>query len=212
MTKTEEMDYIEKDFFPNHIAIPSEGRFPDGTPIQKLIWGQPGTNFYRVVYILLGGILTVIGDCGEAIYIAGLTSLKEWARCDLDYFARKCLASAHGRGGKTWDFDAAANRLTQAINERANDEDETPLNLVAALDLNGYDLSALHSRFEYSAMVLDEPDLPCFKPGPGEKRPYLLDLSDLGCPGEKIDLMVHAHLVGLKMAVKQLQEKGQLSC
>jgi hypothetical protein len=211
MNHKREEQRIRNEFFPNHTATLQTASFDRSEyTIKKLVWSNGNSNMYRIVYLLHGCLLTVFGDCEEAIYIAGLATFEEWASCELDYFAGKCQASRHGQGGKSWDGDYAKTRLTSMINEYAKDENAEPLTLDQAFNEIHQDTSVLNSRIEWHNMIrhCDE-GLPYRKRVPHYRE--VIDLTSLYDIGITPDICIHAHLVGLKMAVDQLKARGELS-
>ena len=85
----ERLKEIETRWFANHRAVIVCG---DAANFTHLCWQQPGTNNYRVDYVLLPklGVLHVSGDIGCATYEwNGRISLTFLAGCNADYFIGK---------------------------------------------------------------------------------------------------------------------------
>lgn len=77
---------------------------------------RPATNYGLCFTLLDSGHLVVTGDLGDAIYFVGAPNERGivwFARCDLQYFASKCVASEHGRGYESWDRELAEIRIRE---------------------------------------------------------------------------------------------------
>lgn len=134
-------------------------------------------------YLRTGGFLYVTGDLGNATYMA-LGSFKSWAECDLTYFSGKCVASEDGAQYRAWDPDYLKLQVIESLKE----SEKTWHNFCSR---NGD--SALSSEQEWIAWAAiygsdfwDEPST----------YPY----------GKRISTRCHAHLIGLKMAMKQFNK------
>jgi len=83
-----------------------------GCDIEVLTWKKPGTNNYMIKYIVSGNTLCVYGDLGEAIYQWSQNISFEWlSGLDLSYFKGKCQASEVGRDFREWDDRTAIKFL-----------------------------------------------------------------------------------------------------
>lgn len=190
MTNAQREEDIRK-WFANHVAILSTAKDHIGE-ITTLEWAQPGTWNCRIVYMMRGGILLVYGDLGDAVYQWGdKISLEFLAGCSLDYFTGKCQASEEGRGGKEWDEDLCRS------------------NFISHIVIN-YELTAqvveawITSEYiEFSRCGFYETISNAGKIDGNDIETY-----ELGNMGERPSGHVHAHLIGLKMAHKQLKEKS----
>lgn len=178
--------------FANHVAEYSEAEV-GRVRVERLVWRQPGTNNYRVDYACIGGsVLCVCGDLGEAVYNAGGQSLAWWARCDRSYFAGKCMASEYGRGYKDWDDDRALSRFREEIARMRADGEEIDADLV------------------------DEAEL-CLAGGRGEWEAWMRESAHelfgddwwdfVPNFGVVIAQRCELHLIGLKLAIAQLDER-----
>jgi hypothetical protein len=181
--------FIKEEWFQDHRAEHTttlEGIF------DLIQWKRPLNNNYLMVYILIPGYLIVTGDVGDAIYASGLSTFKQWADCDIGYFAGKCVASESGRQYREWDSDFLKKRIMEALKEHAEENEQE-------IDKSWKDFvayggsSSMCSQQEWISWLTDKgsiffgPD-PCCWPADGQ-------IISIRCKG---------HLIGLKMAVKQL--------
>lgn len=177
-------------YFAKHVASHSVAEM-DGRTVERLVWREPKVSYNYVQYIAVEGTLFVSGDLGDAVYETGAESLQWWTRCDLHYFAGKCMASEEGRGYRTWDGDAAAVRFDEEIERMRNDGEEIDDNLV-------YEgRSALvESQWEWEYWLREE-GTQLFGQDWWEFAPKF---------GKVISDRCLLHLLGLKLAIQQLQE------
>ena len=97
---------VRKTWFKNHEVLEhSTLEDENGNKVERLVWGQKGTNIFRMVFLRLGGRLFVCGDAGEAAFgwHSSIGTLENMAHTSLDYFAGKCQASEEGRSFREWD-------------------------------------------------------------------------------------------------------------
>ena len=93
--------------------------------METLSWKKSGTSVFGIDYIMRGNILIVTGDLGHAIYRWSSPVMLEWvSRCDLSYFAEKCVASETGSGGKEWNAEIAKERFIKEVKIRINESDD----------------------------------------------------------------------------------------
>lgn len=181
--------YIREEWFHQHIA--EQIRALDG--IFNLIkWKRPNSNNYLIVYIQTPGYLIVTGDVGDAIYASGLSTFKQWADCNVGYFAGKCVASESGRQYKEWDSDFLKPRIMEALKEHAEEnkqEIDQSWKDFAAFGGSG----AISSQQEWVAWLAERGHI--F---------FGLDPFDWPADGLITSIRCKGHLIGLKMAVKQL--------
>jgi hypothetical protein len=191
-------------WFKNHVATYEEITTPKGINIEILTWRQPESSIYFIRYIKNRGTLSVSGDVGDAIYQwhHSIGSMECIAGLEVDYFASKCMASENGRGYKEWNEDEAKKDIEDYITEceKEWDDEEKALDIrekFAILDGN----EALSSMGEWHAW-LHENGYEFF----GD------DYYEFGNIGTVVDMRCHSHLYGLKLAIKQLTERGDLPC
>lgn len=153
--------------------------------IRYIEFGKPGTMIYKIHYIITRNVLTVFGDCYEAVYMwSSKVSLEFLAGCSLGYFAEKCRASQHGYGSKHWDSDRAKESIEWRL-EEMEEEDRKKFT-----DLNGFD--HLSTEFEWCLWLQDH------------GYDVFGDICELGNIGMDTSWECHAHLVGLKMINEKL--------
>lgn len=95
------MDYLQKakneirnKWFENHVIKSIKGE--EG--FQKVIWGEPGTSMYQVIYVLSGNMVYISGDLGVAAYeLSETAKLQRLGQYDLSYFTGKLAASQHSK-------------------------------------------------------------------------------------------------------------------
>lgn len=149
--------------------------------IRYIVFGKPGTGIYRINYIIIRNVLTVFGDCYEAVYMWGdKVNLEFLAGCSLGYFAEKCRASQHGYGSKHWVSDHAKENIRWRFEEAEEEDTEKKFT-----ELGGF--NNLSTEFEW-CMWLQDHGYDVFG-----------DISEMGDIGMEVSWECHAHLVGLKM-------------
>lgn len=197
---------IRERWFPNHVAsriiydqhprpgpenVVNQGlmRFAE---MPVLVWRKTDTSNYFVRYTIHGRVLMVYGDIGEAIYgWSDLISFEWLAGLDLDYFRGKCLASELGRNPYEWDADVAQEAM-DANFKMWKEEEYADVHPEAYKDAGGK--NTLGHRDEWIAW-LHVNGWDCF----GEAY------TDLARIGDTIPLRVQAHLIGIQMALAQLE-------
>ncbi len=177
------MEKCEKEqineWFQNHVAQ-YDNTLPD---MSFLSWKRPDSDNSAMIYQLRQGYLTVLGDVGTAVYhLESISSFKEWAECDLYYFSSKCLASEDGRLYEGWNIDYLLKEVKRALNECGKKtwkdfKDES---------------GATTNEIEWTMWLTRNGE--DFFGDP----PYWPN-------GRAISIRCRAHLMGLKMAVKQLK-------
>lgn len=181
--------YIKEEWFHQHIA--EQIRTLDG--IFNLIkWKRPDSNNYLILYIQTSGYLIVTGDVGNAIYASGMSTFKEWADCDTGYFAGKCVASEYGRQYKEWDSDFLKPRIMEALKEHAEENEQE-------IDESWKDFAA----FGGSCAISSQQEWIVWLTEYGRKF-FGPDPSYWPADGYITSIRCKSHLIGLKMAVKQL--------
>lgn len=190
-------EYIRTTWFKNHVA--HYKTYKKG--IEIIDWANPKRSAYRISYIEYDSYLHVTGDVGDALYQAGLGSLKRWSECELGYFASKCVASEQGPGYHEWDSDTLRERVIE------NMETSDALKIADGEKIENNDswnllrekggLSNMGSQFEWGIWLERHGD-EFFGPDP-----YCWPTD-----GKIISVRCKGHLIGLQMAIKQLTEKG----
>lgn len=162
--------------------------------IKTLYWAKPGTGMYSIRYVIMGPVLMVWGDLGDAVY--RWSAPIDWhflAGCDLQYFAGKCQASPVGRTYEDYDADVAWLDFQEALERHA--EDGYPAPDPQAVEegrraiRNGHDEWHEWMRSEGSRV---------FGPDWYEWVPDV---------GKRVAMTCAAHLFGIKMAVAQMPPK-----
>lgn len=166
-----------KDHKAEHISLPE---------MEILIWANPNRSTYRVTYCAHNDLLYVTGDIGYAIYRAGLESLREWSKCELDYFSGKCVASELGAQYLQWDSDFMREEVESALKDSEKTWDdfvvksghistETELEWVQWLSEYGTEFFG-YDRFNWPMN------------------------------GKRIDIRCRGQLIGLQMAIQKMDE------
>lgn len=177
--------------FKDHVAIESRwsDHIGDGVTIE---WKKPGTNIYRIVYMMRGGLLICYGDCGEAVYSwggvpGGLTP--QWlSNLHLSYFASKCEASDDYRNshrGMEWDREKAEAAIRARVVEYSEDEDWA----AKFSNITGYEYEEAAWSDESAGRFASE---------------YGIEPEDLYDSGWTVSGTVRRHFYGIKMATEYL--------
>lgn len=181
--------FIRENWFQDHLA--DQTRTLDGV-FDLIKWKGPTTNNYAMVYIQVPGRLIVAGDVGDAIYTCGFNSFKEWANCDATYFAGKCTASEAGRQYKEWDSDYLKKSVMEELQDHADKNGQKIGDSWKDLATFG-GRGAMNCQQEW-IVWLTEHGYQFFGP----------DSSYWPADGLRISIRCRGHLIGLQMAVKQL--------
>lgn len=174
--------FFQEEWFHEHVA--EQTRTLDGV-FDLIKWKRPTNNNYLMIFIQMPGYLLVTGDVGDAIYASGLSTFKEWANCDLGYFAGKCVASENGRQYLEWDGDILKTRVKEALEQLSDYKWED-------LEAAGGS-SAMYHEQEWLIWLIEHGDN-FFGP---DRYCWPTD-------GKVISMRCRGHLTGLKMAVEQL--------
>jgi hypothetical protein len=200
MTRLDEKD--QQRCFGKHVA---EYKKLDEN-MELLEWGQPEHSNGRIIYIIRGATLMVYGDHYEAIYRwSGSIDFQFLAGCHLGYFHEKCCASPNGREFRTWDEKEAVADFKEYVKDHLRDNmtaDEVREWKTKWADDYDSCLSGLQegSQFFWHACLSEHSDFR--SEGLGDDDHYLFTI------GMPIDVQCQIHLIGIRMAVKQLEEKG----
>lgn len=174
-----------------------------GPGMEYLVWSKPGTCVGYVSYIAIGASLIVRGDYGEAIYrVTDNQPLRFWANTGISYFREKCRASEGGYGSKWHDWSEAEcrRRIDEAMREYWEDSEEGMPDMYegyledmksAACTEQDWQMYISRNDDELGRLLGD----------------YWQDYSpwEWGCVHP---VRLYCHHIGLKLACKQLREKG----
>lgn len=200
------MDYkaripMIKNEFKNHVStrtvfIASNNEKEE---IEQITWEQPGTNTMKITYLRKGSVLFVYGDCYEAIYkwYGDLNNLEAMSKCELSYFASKCVAGEKNE----WDEDEAAQALKEYLRDSVEvdfdscDCRETENDKIEEIwDAVKEDDFSCESEFELASWLRKY----------GEKY-FGQDFWEFAYDaGKVISLRVQTHLIGLQMAIASI--------
>lgn len=177
-----------RSWFENHEAKYARPEVPEGFPtLEVLSWrNRNGGSDRRIDFCRQGGTLFVSGDLDEAVYqVYGEKTLKWFSEVDFDYFHRKCQASPKGRQYDDWCEAQARKGLAEHLCD------------VTDLDDLEADLSNEQDWLFWCSESADE---------------FLGDYWEEWAPGigRTPSLMCRSHHIGLRLAVQQLQERGEV--
>jgi len=112
---------IRESWFKNHEVKITEFELDGWNAI--IDWRNPNDCYFAVRYIIiLGGILYVSGDIGEAVYKwYNPISLPSLATFNLDYFSEKCTASPTGPGFLVWNRELVVEQINEVKKDRIYD-------------------------------------------------------------------------------------------
>lgn len=160
----------------------------NGAAVESLRWSKPGSSNCRIDYLAHSRHLFVTGDLGEAVYaVYSPASLEWWAKCDIGYFAGKCMASEHGRGYKSFSSDSAKVEIAEIIaDDSCHDEPGTLAKKFTEADGPLYP----NFREEWTEWLHSD--------GYGVLGS---DYYEYGNVGMAVDMRCEAHLAGLKLAL-----------
>jgi len=200
-TRTQTEERLKRDWFSKHVANPTVPGEAGGAQI--IMWTEPDTSFYKVRYMLCESILYVVGDIGAATYIFNATmEWKDFLPLYSDYFASKCVASEYGKGYKSWWADLAFHRLQAWINEEddADERAKRALDLDSVGEFGDTGIRACQDKTSWQFWLAEFGD-DTFGDDYAEEFWNFGDDVNVRCIG---------HLVGLKMAIEQLQKEKRL--
>jgi hypothetical protein len=189
MNREKDIEEI-KGWFKNHKA--EIKKLDENTTV--ISWSQPKTSQYWMKFILDGGFICVMGDCGEAIYqLTEKADIERFAKgYALDYFTGKLACSRHDK--KTFNSQTAKERLIewkQQLNaeELLTSDAEVTINEL----ISGIDECSSKSHWEYT-LTRNEDQICEFECDWWEWLPGI---------GDELDITIIAYWVGLKMAAQQ---------
>lgn len=170
----------EAENFAQHVATLSA----DGNTLD---FARPRSSYYLLRYHLVTpATLVVVGDLGDAIYRWSEAVTFPWiANCSLDYFHGKAVASAGGRTGDwyDWDADQALKRCQEFLREQSD----------RVRRLGGLLVAACHNQAEFANALNSVGDY---------------DLCEaLGRCGNVIPIGCRLHLGALRLALQALPDR-----
>ncbi|MEB8653092.1 hypothetical protein P4G96_30805 [Bacillus cereus] len=190
------MEYIEKatkeireNWFGNHVA-----EINGEAGLQVIQWGEPGTNMYRVKYVLSGSNVFVSGDIGEAVYtLTCAATLEKIKGFNLSYFTGKLQAHR----GDRWNFDNKKARRElndywdeNDMNEIESDGEEMHEKILSAINESssiGEYQYWLYDAYHTTSMDSDT-------------------ISDVNDFGKVLPYRFIAYWLGLQMVIEQLEK------
>jgi hypothetical protein len=188
------MEEIRNTWFNKHV-VEVEGE----KGLQVIHWGQPGSNFYRVKYVLSGRNLFIAGDIGEAVYdLTFSASLESLVDCNLSYLTKKLSAHSNDR----WRFDEDYAR--QEFESHWKENDLSAYYGEDAEEIQNSILSAISesvSPQEFSYHIWDTYHSTSLE---GDEAEWLEDL------GKRLPYRFIAFWLGLRMAYEQLKVKEEV--
>ena len=179
---------IVDDWFENH-EILEYNLFKckeSGRTITSLVWGKPGTNFYRIQYLIKDNVLFVSGDVGHYTYQFSEPITLEYflsKGTEADYYVSKCV-SQYPDSLKEWDEQVAKEKLLVL-----DDIDE------------GIKKNAIEGNW-----ITDEESWMEFVEDSINEKLMTGDPWDYADLGMTTNLRPIAHFIGLEMSAKYIQE------
>lgn len=204
-------------WFEKHIATKNVFKSNNGTEFIQIEWKEPGTSHYYISYNLINNNLIVTGDLFDAIYHwSSPVSFESISSMNLDYFSSKCEASPKGRDFLSWNNKYAYENfffiLDSELEEFLLEKNKIEKSFE---DLNENEKQELMESYLEKYDCFD--DVQSIVESQESWVEFLKEYGDdaLGSDCWEYynmammpDMLCHAHLEGLKLAVKQLLEKG----
>lgn len=198
---------IREDWFKDHIA--EFTKLSDR--VATLSWGKPNSSFYYTRYVFDGSKLYISGDLGEAVFCltekADINSIKDY---DIQYFHKKMTAFCDGK--YSFDSDIAVARIKEEIEEALENKDIDEDGVEEKTDRNKH----INRYIKVLRELIEESKCCYFKNSwEYEVNQRYDDLSDWNSEcyewiykaGDAIPNRVYGYLIGIKMAVEQLNRK-----
>lgn len=183
--------------FEGHEAKYACLRHQNSTPVERLVWGKPGSSVYRQNYICNDNFLYVSGDMGDAVYQWSQVVTLRWiSGLSLDYFASKCQGSEDGRGYRRWDSDKARDYLDWLIQMRHEEYEDGEAFEKKVRESGAYD--NISTQQEWHFWMQD-----------GGYKTFGDDYYEYVDIGEVISLRCQSHLLGLKKAIEMLLPEAE---
>lgn len=188
---------IRESWFSHHIAkMGTPVVTPENAAMSVLYWGRAGSMFHFCRYLLFSGTLIVNGDIGDAVYgFDREWTLADISRCNMNYFMKKLLCSSEvlgaGKIGRSWSPEKAAKDVLrhEAREEHVATKQKVTLfwQMIRQGRFSDYE--------EFQSYLRDE----------GEQIFSDQDFWEYaGEFGVDYDVRHYGHLIGLRMAIKQL--------
>jgi hypothetical protein len=179
---------IRENWFKDHKAVLTKHG-----DLQVLDWREPGTNIFAVRYVFDGYKMYVSGDLGSAVFrfsqSANPFCLSGYS---LSYFEEKMEAFQNARR----DFnEETAKKYLDDWKKENEDEDSENINYVKDLLNDLYRMIDDCSSVKEWESKLSDFDINKFSPSAWEWLPGI---------GDEIPLRVRSYLIGIKMAVDQI--------
>lgn len=192
---------IKNEWFENHRA-----ELIETNHVSTLYWKEPGTSMYGVTYLFSGNNLIVTGDIGEAIFtFSDAIKLETFKDVNIHYLMKKLSCSSLER----WKFNQnlARTQLQEWVNEHIqnafSDDIQTERRNESYRELHGNLLSAIDDStstdsFEFNVWT--------------QYMDSSLDMETEAWEsiteyGRELPTHFHAYLIGLEMAISQLEQK-----
>jgi len=184
---------IRKNWFPEHEATHYKiDKFGPHEDVEVLTWRKPGTSTFYVQYITIGHRLIVTGDIGEAVYGWSQKVTLAWvAGCNYDYIHGKCQASEGGRSSQ-WN-EWSPDEVKQSIKEAVEEDEEL-----------SDDHAAVISAYSYADC---QEEWVQFLSSREAQAVFGSDAWERASDGEVLPIRLLGHVEGLKMAMKQLEDR-----
>lgn len=182
---------IKEGWFDKHIATIQ--KLDDDTTV--IHWGRPNGGCYWIRYILSGGFISVMGDCGEAIYqLTEKADLEKIARgYDLSYMTRKLACSRYEK----YSFNSceAIKALREWADELRECDDLTEEKEEVILKLISEAKECVSKEHWAYILARNEDEISQVECEWYEWMPGI---------GDELDMSLIAYWLGLKMVGKQL--------
>jgi len=187
---------IRESWFKNHEAKIIKLFGPVGKEREVSIdWRNPEDCCFAVRYLIVGDVLYVSGDIGEAVYQwYRPISLKSLVTFNLDYFSEKCTASPTGPGFLVWNSEL----VVEQINESKKEE---------LCDAESYDYEIELAAEEAMVCIDTQEDWCEFLGCNSAKGLFGSEPMEFYDAGLEPEMRCLAHLEGLKMIQEQLEKK-----
>ncbi|WP_404407684.1 hypothetical protein [Jeotgalibacillus malaysiensis] len=199
------MDYLDiakkeirERWFANHKIKQIQGQ----AGFQKIVWGEEGSSFYQINYVLSGNMVFISGDLGTAAYsLTCSATIDNIATSDLSYFTGKL--TAHERDKYEFDEKLARNQIkeyvldwceAEKVSELKNEDKELLNNLLS--ETSQWSNCQHFSTGVYA--IYQDSNVDWFD---GESASCIADC------GSRLSYSVIAYWLGLKMVIELLKNK-----
>lgn len=226
------MDTIE--CFKNHMAIYEHATLLD-SPIEKILFRNPQSSNYYMSFLATERNLIVTGDAYDAIYeVSNRQTMKWWSGCDACYLASKLRGlNGHPKEAEKWDYREAEKEINNLKAELRKEVLEEYKDLFNSGDNDYTDeaFEAFCKKRDEEITNADDDDyegatarwLHWLNDNPnnynGSENEWGIFLNDRGSDyfgncdlpyevGSIRNPQIDFHITGLRLAIKQLEEKG----